>query len=93
MNKAVRIKHLAKRYKILMLNARNRFESLTEELSFSGFGDRTPELMTSNDGELFLTWDDVDIPLEEFDPILKREGCITRSYWESLVTNELLTRY
>lgn len=93
MNKAVRIKHLAKRYKILMLNARTRFESLTEELSFSGFGDRTPDLMTSNDGELFLTWDDVDIPLEEFYPILKREGCVTRSYWESLVTNELLTRY
>lgn len=93
MNKAVRIKHLAKRYKILMLNARNRFESLTEELSFSGFGDRTPELMTTNEGELFLSWDDIDIPLEEFEPILKREGCVTRSYWESLVTNELLTRY
>lgn len=93
MNKAVRIKHLAKRFKILMLNARNRFESLAEELSFSGFGDRTPELLTSTDGELFLSWNGVDIPLEEFEPILKREGCVTRNYWESLVTNELLTRY
>lgn len=93
MNKAVRINHLAFWYKILMQDARKRFEYLTKELSFSGFDERPPELMTTNEGELFLSWYNIDIPLEEFYPILKREGCITRSYWESLVTNELLTRY
>lgn len=85
MNDEKRIKRLIKQFKASYNLAMNRFYEILDIIDFSGFGEDHPEILTLSNGTIIVTYDDVDVDLEDVIPYLNEYNELTKECWNKIL--------
>lgn len=70
-----------KQFKAAHNRARNRFYKIVDIIDFEGFGENPPDILTLSNGTIVVTYDDVDIELEDVIPYLNEHNELTKEMW------------
>lgn len=70
-----------KQFKAAHNRARNRFYKILDIIDFEGFGENPPDILTLSDGTIIVTYDEIDIELEDVIPYLNEHNELTKEMW------------
>lgn len=76
-----------KQFKAAHNRARNRFYKILDIIDFEGFGENPPDILTLSDGTIIVTYDEVDIELEDVIPYLNEYNELTKEAWCKIICN------
>lgn len=87
MNEEKKIKSLMKQFKAAHNRAMNKFYDIVDIIDFEGFGEDIPNILTLSDGTIIVSYDDVDIELEDVIPYLNEYNELTKEAWCKIICN------
>ena len=70
-----------KQFKKAHNRAMNKFYDIVDIIDFEGFGKNQPDILTLSDGTIIVSYDDVDIELEDVIPYLNEYNELTKEMW------------
>lgn len=74
-----------KKFKTAYTRAMNNFYEILDIIDFSGFGEDHPEILTLSNGTIIVTYDDVDVDLEDVIPYLNEYNELTKECWDKIL--------
>lgn len=87
MNEEKKIKSLMKQFKAAYNRAMNKFYNIVDIIDFEGFGEDIPNILTLSDGTIIVSYDDVDIELEDVIPYLNEYNELNKEAWCKIICN------
>lgn len=76
-----------KQFKTAHNRAMNRFYEILDIIDFEGFGENPPDILTLSNGTIIVTYDDIDIELEDVIPYLNEYNELTKEMWIKIICN------
>lgn len=75
-----------KKFKAAYNRAMNNFYEILDIVDFCGFGEDHPEILTLSNGTIIVTYDDVDVDLEDVIPYLNEYNELTKESWDKILS-------
>lgn len=73
-------------FKAAYERANRHFYDILDIIDFKGFGENHPDILTLSNGDIIVTWEDVDIDLEDIIPYLNEDGVLSKDIWDRVIT-------
>lgn len=86
------IKRKMLEYKFAYQRANKHLYRILDVIDFTGFGEDHPDIMNLSNGDIIITWNDVDIKLKDAIPYINERGELTKENWYRMIMNQKLEK-